>query len=96
MASKRVKTVIFRNGRKIQKGLLKKFSNKFNLRFLGFRWARKLVKKNKLIDIKKSRGWAQSDFCSLNRLEMASKMVETLFITLRLKNWSDLTKDDYV
>ena len=60
----------------------------------AFRYARDFSKKSKLIYIKKSTRWAQSGYCSLNRLEMASKTVKTFFITLRLKNRSDITKDD--
>ena len=75
MASERMKTFIFRNAEKNQEEkseLLERVSTKD---ISASRKAKNFFKKGKLIFIKKSSRWAQSGFCSFNRLEVTSKTI---------------------
>ena len=74
MASKRVKTFLFQNAKKsrMKKSIFYWVSIKD---ILASRKARNFCKKGKIIFIKNSLRWAQSGFCSLNRLEVTSKTI---------------------
>ena len=74
MASKRVKTFLFQNAKKtrMKKSIFYWVSIKD---ILASRKARNFCKKGKIIFIKNSLRWAQSGFCSFNRLEVTSKTI---------------------
>ena len=73
MASKTEKTFIFKNAKKKknEKDIIWDIASTKNIS--ASREARNFLKKGKLIFIKKSLRWAQSGFCSFNRLEVTSK-----------------------
>ena len=76
MASKRVKTVIFKICENNNNRKSKNSASPFSSDISASRAARKFFFKSKLIYIEKSKRWAQSAYCSFNRLEMASKTVK--------------------
>ena len=88
MASKRKKVIIFRIGKKIADRGIEKGNITLTWDISASEEARNfLKKKNKVIYIEKSKRWAQSGFCSLSRLEMASKRVDLLWKSWASKNY---------
>jgi len=78
MASKRMKTFIFKNAKKVKNEEINSLITVSTKDISASRNARNFFKKGKLIFITISLRWAQSGFCSFNRLEVTSKTIYVL------------------